>query len=213
MKTSFHSTTLSALLALALTPAPLALAADSAEKAAMVKERIQNLRQECAQTRNQVTLTLESLSRLTVQGVELRPQFEKYKADLAKMEDKARSSRERAVSMKEKGQAFFSEWEQQTKTIQNEDIRKEAEKRLAKRRKSYGKILSAMEDAREQLVPFMSDLNDVRKLLESELSASTVGSTKSLIRQANWHGEDVRDSLTDVEKELDRVSAELAKYQ
>ena len=70
-----------------------------------------------------------------------------------------------------------------------------------------------MEDAREQLVPFMSDLNDVRKLLESELSASTVGSTKSLIRQANWHGEDVRESLTDVEKELDRVSAELAKYQ
>jgi len=102
---------------------------------------------------------------------------------------------------------------QRTKEIQNEDIRKEAEKRLAKRRKSYGKILTTMEEAKEQFVPLMSDLNDVRKLLESELSASTVASTKSLIRQANWHGEDVRDSLSDVEKELDRVSAELAKYQ
>jgi len=213
MKTSFHSTTLSALLALTLAPAPFALGADSAERAAMVKEKIQTLRQECAQGRNQITLTLEALSRLTVQGVELRPQFEKYKAELAKMEDKARTARERAVSMKEKGQAFFADWEQQTKTIQNEDIRKEAEKRLAKRRKSYGKILSAMEEAKEQLVPFMSDLNDVRKLLESELSTSTVASTKSLIRQANWHGEDVRDSLTDVEKELDRVAAELAKYR
>jgi chromosome segregation ATPase len=214
MKSIFqHTTTLAALLALPLIPAPLAFGADSADKAAMVKERIQSLRQECAQTRNQVTLTLEALSRLTVQGVELRPQFEKYKAELAKMEGNAKSSRERAVSMKEKGNAFFSDWEQQTRTIQNEDIRKEAEKRLAKRRKSYGKILSAMEEAREQLVPFMSDLNDVRKLLESELSASTVASTKSLIRQANWHGEDVRDSLSDVEKELDRVSAELAKYQ
>src|SRR6185503_1243497 len=107
----------------------------------------------------------------------------------------------------------FSEWEQHVKTIQNEDIRKEAEKRLAKRRKSYGKILSAMQDAREQLVPFMSDLNDIRKLLDSELNAATVASTKSLIRQANWHGEDVRESLTDVEKELDRVAAELATYQ
>ena len=213
MKTSLHSTTLTALLALTLAPAPFALGADSAEKAAMVKEKIQTLRQECAQGRNQVTLTLEALSRLSVQGIELRPQFEKYKAELAKMEDKARTARERAVSMKEKGQAFFSDWEQQTKTIQNEDIRKEAEKRLAKRRKSYGKILSAMEEAKEQLVPFMSDLNDVRKLLESELSTSTVASTKSLIRQANWHGEDVRESLTDVEKELDRVAAELSKYQ
>lgn len=70
-----------------------------------------------------------------------------------------------------------------------------------------------MEEASEHLVPFMSDLNDVRKLLESELSASTVGSTKSLIHQTNWHGEEVRESLTDVEKELDRVSAELAKYK
>ena len=213
MKTSIQHTTLGALLALALAPASLVNAADSAERAAMVKEKIQTLRSECAQWRNQITLTLEELSRLTVNGVELRPQFEKYKGELAKMEEKAKSARDRAISMKEKGHAFFSDWEQQVKDIHNEDIRKEAEKRLAKRRKSYGRILSAMEEAKEQLVPYMSDLNDVRKLLESELTTATVASTKGLIRQANWHGEDVRESLTDVEKELDRVAAELAKYK
>jgi chromosome segregation ATPase len=213
MKISKQHTTLAALLALALAPAPLALGADSAQQAAMVKAKIQTLRQECAQCRNQITLTLEELGRLPVAGVELRPQFEKFKAELVKMEDKARSARERADSMKEKGQAFFAEWEQHVKTIQNEDIRKEAEKRLAKRKKSYDKILSAMQEAKSQLVPFMSDLNDIRKLLDSELTASTVASTKSLIRQANWHGEDVRESLSDVEKELDRVAAELGKYQ
>jgi chromosome segregation ATPase len=213
MKPSLRHTPLAVLLALALAPVPLAAGADSAEQAALVKEKIQNLRKECAQGRNQITLTLEELSRLTVAGVELRPQFEKYKAELVKMEEKAKSARDRADSMKEKGQAFFAEWEQQVKTIQNEDIRKEAAKRLAKRKKSYDKILSTMQEAKSQLVPFMSDLNDIRKLLDSELTAGSVASTKSLIRQANWHGEDVRESLTDVEKELDRVSAELAKYQ
>lgn len=211
MNTSLKYTMLAALLALA--PAPLALGADSAEQAALVKERIQSLRSQSAATRNQITLTLEELSRLTVTGVELRPQFEKFKAQLAKMEDQAKITRDRAVSMRQKGQAFFSEWEEHTRTIQNEDIRKEAAKRIAKRKKSYGKILAAMEDARQELVPFMSDLNDVNKLLDGELSAGTVASTKNLIRQANWHGEDVRESLTDVEKELDRVSAELAKYR
>ena len=213
MKTPFQSTTVAALLTLALLPTRLCVAADSAEQAALVKEKIQTLRKECSQTRNQITLTLEELSRLTVAGVELRPQFEKYKSELAKMEEKARSARDRADSMREKGQAFFTEWEQHVKTIQNEDIRKEAAKRLAKRKKSYDRILSAMQEAKEQLVPFMSDLNDTRKLLDSELTAGSVSSTKSLIRQANWHGEDVRESLTDVEKELDRVAAELAKYQ
>ena len=213
MKTSLRYATFAAVLTIALLPTPRLAAADSAEQAAIVKERIQTLRKECAQGRNQITLTLEELSRLTVAGVELRPQFDKFKSELAKMEEKAKGARERADSMREKGQAFFSEWEQQVKTIQNEDIRKEAAKRLAKRKKSYDKILSTMQEAKAELVPFMSDLNDIKKLLESELSASSVASTKSLIRQANWHGEDVRDSLTDVEKELDRVAAELAKYK
>ena len=62
MKTSFHPTTLAALLALVLAPAPLALGADSAEQAAMVKEKIQDLRLQSSQTRNQITLTLEAPS-------------------------------------------------------------------------------------------------------------------------------------------------------
>jgi len=213
MKGPLRHTTLATLLALTLAPAPLAVGADSAERAAAVKEKIQTLRTESARERNQITLTLEELNRMTVAGVDLRPQFEKFKAELVKMEDQAKTARQRAISMKEKGQAFFADWEQHAKSIQNEDIRKEAEKRLNKRKKSYGKILSSMEDAKDELVPFMSDLNDVRKLLDSELTAKSVSSTKGLIRQANWHGDDVRESLTDMEKELDRVAAELAKYQ
>jgi chromosome segregation ATPase len=198
---------------LALGLASSAFAADSAKQAAAVKEKIQTLRSESSQVRNQITLTLEELSRLTVKDVELRPQFEKFKTELTKMEAQAKAAAARADSMKEKGEAFFAEWEEQVKSIQNEDIRKEAEKRLAKRKKSYNKILTAMGEAKQELVPFMSDLNDIKKLLDSELTASSVAATKSTIRTANWHGEDVRESLTDVEKELDRVSAELAKYK
>jgi hypothetical protein len=213
MKRTSQHTTLAALLALALAPAPLAVGADSAERAAVVKEKIQALRGDCAQGRNQITLTLEELSRMTVGGVDLRPQFDRFKAELVKMEERAKHARDRADTMKERGEAFFSDWEAQVRSINNEDIRKEAAKRLAKRKKSYDKILAAMQDAKSELVPFMSDLNDIRKLLESELTTSSVTSAKSLIRQANWHGEDVRESLMDVEKELDRVAAELAKYQ
>jgi len=213
MKASIRCSALVSLLALALVPTSISIAADSAERAAMVKEKIQSLRQDCVQGRRQITATLEELGRLTGEGVDLRPQFEKFKAELVKMEEKAKSARNRADSMREKGAAFFSEWEQQVNTIQNEEIRNEAATRLGKRKKSYDKILAAMQDAKAELVPFLSDLNDIRKLLESELSAGSVASAKNTIKKAKWHGEDVQESLSDVEKELDRVSAELAKYQ
>lgn len=188
-------------------------AADSAAQAAAVKEKIQNLRAGSAEGRNQVTLTLEALNRMLAPGVELRPQFEKYKAELAKMEQLAARAKERAAEMKQKGEAFFADYEAQVASIQNEDIRKEAASRLAKRKKSYDRIIAEMQDAKEQLGPFLSDLNDIKTLLDSELTATSVSKTKSVIKKANWHGTDVRDALSDVEKELDRVSAELATYQ
>jgi chromosome segregation ATPase len=215
MKASIRCRALASLLALALAPTSISIsiAADSAERAAMVKEKIQSLRQDCVQGRRQITATLEELGRLTGEGVDLRPQFEKFKAELVKMEERAKSARNRADSMREKGGAFFSEWEQQVNTIQNEEIRNEAATRLGKRKKSYDRILAAMQDAKAELVPFLSDLNDIRKLLESELSAGSVASAKNTMKKAKWHGEDVQESLSDVEKELDRVSSELAKYR
>jgi len=201
------------LLGLVLGTVATVPAAESAERAKETKRKIEALRSESAKVRNQITLTLEELSRITVKGIELRPQFEKYKAELLKMEAEAKTARDRADSMQAKGQEAFQAWEKEVEAIQNADIRKEAQKRYDKRKKSYDRIIASMLDAKQELVPFMSDLNDIRKLLDSELTTSTVNSTKGTIKQANWHGEDVRNSLQDVEKELDRVAADLAKYQ
>jgi hypothetical protein len=213
MKRNLNRIALTALLTLAMAPAAGLHAADSAERAAAAKEKIESLRVESAMVRHQIELTMESLKRLNVKGVELRPAFEKFKAELVNMEQQAKITRDRAQSMKQKGAEAFQAWEQEVNAINNPDIRKEAEKRYAQRKKSYDKILTAMEEAKEEMVPFLSDLNDIRKLLESELTEQTVAATKSTIRSADWHGEDVRDSLTDVEKELDRVAADLAKYK
>jgi DNA-binding NarL/FixJ family response regulator len=86
MKTSRKHLSLAALLALAVLPAPPALADDATEQAAAVKEKIQSLRNDCAQGRQQITVTVEALSRLMAKNVELRPEFDRYKAELVKME-------------------------------------------------------------------------------------------------------------------------------
>jgi chromosome segregation ATPase len=206
-------TALMALLTLAITPTPNAGAADSADRAKAAKAKMDTTRTEVSKIRHQVALTLEELNRLQKENVDLRTQFKKFSDELAKMEVQAKVARDRVFSMEDKGQAFFQAWEDDIKSISNETIREEALKRYGKRAKSYGKILRAMLDARDQLKPFMSGLNDIKTLLDSELTRSSVSSTKAIIKQANYHGADVVESLEDVEKELDRVSAELGKYE
>jgi septal ring factor EnvC (AmiA/AmiB activator) len=213
MNKTLYTTTLVALVALALAPAPRALAAESAERAQETKAKIDAARAESAKIRNQVGLTLEELNRLQKPSIELRPQLDKFAAELAKMEEQARIARERVIAMQGKGQAYFQSWEDQVTSIANPNIRDQAQKRYTKRVKSYNQIIKAMTAARDQLLPFMSNLNDTKKLLDSELSRESVKSAKNLIKNANRHGEDVVKSLKDVEAELDRVSAELAKYK
>ena len=80
--------------------------------------------------------------------------------------------------MGEKGKAYFQTWEDQINAISNADIREQAAKRYNKRMKSYNKITKALREARDELKPFMSDLNDIKKLLDSELSRGSVDSAK-----------------------------------
>jgi len=206
--------TLTASLALALLPtSSVFAAAESAEQAQEARAKIDASRNEVAKIRNQVGLTLEELNRLQKDSVELRPQFELFTKELSKMEAQAKVAQERVMQMSEKGQAYFQSWEDSIKTIANKDIREQAQKRYDKRTKSYAKIITAMTEARDELKPFMSDLNDIKKLLDAELSRESVKSASKLVKQANNHGGDVVEALKDVETELDRVSAELAKYK
>ncbi len=212
MKTTLRLTALTALLGLALAT-PGLRAADSGERAKEIRGKIENARSESAKIRSQVGLTLEELNRLQKDSIELRPQFDKYVAELVKMEEQARIAGERAASMGDQGKAFFQAWENQINTIANADIREQAKERYSKRLKSYSRISNAAIEARDQLLPFMSDLNDIKKMLDIELTRGTVKAVQKLSKQANSHGEDVVESLKEFEAELDRVSAELAKYQ
>jgi chromosome segregation ATPase len=213
MKCTLPVKALAVLLTLALAPMPRALAADSTNQAQEVKAKIDSVRTEVAKVRNQVALTLEELNRLRNDNIDLRTQFQVYSQELGKMEQQANVARDRAARMGQKGQDYFQAWEDTIKSISNEDIRAQAQKRYDKRVSSYNEIVKAMTAARDELKPFMSDLNDIKTMLDSELSRESVKSASNLIKQANWHGAEVVDSLKDVEKELDRVSGEMAKYE
>ncbi|MCL4181451.1 MAG: DUF2959 family protein [Verrucomicrobia bacterium] len=213
MKNTLQLTTLLTLLALALAPAPRARGAETTDQAKKVRERIESLRLESVKVRHQVEVTVYELNRLQSENVELRDQFGTYTAELAKMEEQASVVREQAENMSKQGQAFFQAWEQQIAAIANPKIKEQALGRRDKRLKSYQKIADAMSEVRQLARPFMSNLNDLKTLLGSELTRESIGSAEKLIADANFAASDVVDALKDVETALDRVAAELNKYQ
>lgn len=115
--------------------------------------------------------------------------------------------------MAQQGKAFFQAWEQQIGAIANPKILQQAQSRYAQRTKSYNKILAAVAEVRLVAPQWLSDLNDLKTLLSSELTRESVTSAADLIKKSNFLGSDVVEALKDVETELDRVAAEMAKYR
>ena len=211
MNTTIHIAALVGLMA--LTQAPGAFAAESADQAQKVRERLEALRLESVTVRRQVEVSVYELNRLQSENVDLREQFEKFKTELTRMEEQAKVVRARVEGMGKEGQAFFKAWEDQIAPISNPKIQDLAKDRYKKRQKSYKKILAAMTDARDLAQPFLSDLKDVRTLLDSELTRGSVKSAEKLMERANYVGNDVVEALKDVETDMDRVAAELKENE
>jgi chromosome segregation ATPase len=213
MKSTYQATALAALLALTLAPAPRTSAAESTDQAQKVRDRIESLRLESVKVRHQVEVTVYELNRLQSENIELREQLTKYTAELLKMEEQAKIVRDQAEAMSQQGQVFFKVWEEQIAAIANPKIREQAQGRRDKRLKSYQKIADAMNEVRALARPFLSNLNDLKTLLGSELTRESVVSAEKLITEANFAASDVVEALKDVETALDRVAAELNKYK
>ena len=83
-------------------------AAESTDLATKVRDSLEELRLESVRIRHQAEVTAYELNRMESPNVVLREQFGKFTTEMAKMEEQAEVSRERADIMARQGKEFFS---------------------------------------------------------------------------------------------------------
>jgi hypothetical protein len=171
--------------------------------------RMEAARNEIAITRTNIVLTLEQLN-LVRSSKDPKAQFQKFTEQLAKMEERARLTRDDAQLMKSKGDAYFADWEAQIAGIQDAERREQVKAGYSKRKKSYDRIIQFMQNAGKDFRPLLEMLKEIQALLEGERSQERVAAAKDLFMRANWRCGDVQRSLMEVEREFEFLAADLA---
>lgn len=123
----------------------------------------------------------------------------------AEVDKQTANFEKRVDEMRRHGAAYFNEWDQQLETIENSDIRQLALSRESQLRERYSEVSDLTRKAKEALLPFVSDLHDVRTLLGTELTVSGVGAAKQTIEKTQDKGAAVRDALTSLTREVNRI--------
>lgn len=170
-------------------------------------------RWEITTMRARVGLVLNKLQALQKEEANLSVVFKEYTGEVTEMAKVAPEIAARANAMKQLDLTFFRAWEERTGTIQDPDLRKLAQNRYERRLKSYRKMITAMDEARQAFGPFLASVQDIGKLLESDLSRKSVQSAAKFFREVNLKGTDLENELYDVIIEESRVSAEFGRYQ
>ncbi len=190
---------------LAILPQRIAQAAEGGLSGAAAAARMEAARNEVANVRSNIFITLVELDKVRGERDPARPQFQVFTNQLARMEEVAKTLAARAQEMQQRGKAYFVDWEARTASIQDPAQQRAAKKRYGERKASYDQITKSMQEARKNFIPFLAELRAIRSLLEGNLDQISMAQARELFMRANWHCIDIQRSLMEVEQEFDRL--------
>jgi hypothetical protein len=195
-----HMTTVLKLQFIAFATAGMLLsgcASKSYDKAAATGTALQTTAAQIYQGNAQLTLALASLNNLVERPqADLRPQFDKFTADLNKLQSLAADVDSKATDMAAKGQDYFKDWNQQLATIQNEDVRARSAKRAKEVEAKFFTINGSYQEAKTAFKPFMAAMQDIKTALGSDLTPAGIDTIKKTVAQANKQAKPLKKTIS-----------------
>jgi hypothetical protein len=123
------------------------------------------------------------------------------------------TTRDYAKKMKEKGQAYFKEWEKKMKPVTNETLRASAEKRRAELSAQYEKIESSIAEAKEVSARFWQNVQDLEKFFTNDLSDTAVADSATLVETTNADGKKIQGYIDAAIAAVDNVGEKVEKAE
>lgn len=187
--------------------APSAWGQKSADKAA--EDRL-GFRKSVLAIRGQIDSTLKALNAI-VEGKDAKARksaLKQYGEEVKGMEKEIEKTRDYAQKMKERGQAYFKQWEKSMKGVTNESLKASANERREALKAQYDKVESGIEQAKEVSGRFWKNVQDLQKYFANDMSDSAIATSAELVATTNADGKKIQESIDEVVAAVDKVGAE-----
>ena len=165
--------------------------------------------------RGQIDTTLKALNDI-VEGKDSKARksaSKKYSDEVKAMGKQVEKTRDYAQKMKERGQAYFKEWEKSMKGVTNPALQQSATQRRDALKAQYDKIQAGISQAKEDSARFWQDVQDLDKFYANDLSDNAVSTTAELVKTTNETGKKIQGYIDNVVKAVDEVGTVLEKPQ
>jgi hypothetical protein len=139
--------------------------------------------------KTQIDSTMTAYNTLvSTPSTNMKGDYGKLLKEMKKMDDKVADARKQLGEMEAAANTYFAGREATIAKIQNPELKKQAEQRLADSKKQHADVLAAMRSAGESLEPIRKDLEDQIKFLGSDLNPSAAASQAANAQKLNERG-------------------------
>jgi alpha-galactosidase/6-phospho-beta-glucosidase family protein len=142
----------------------------------------------------------------------LRSAYDQYAKDVKSLQAACDSVNKRAKDMRAKKADYLQAWTKDKAEVQNEELRLIAKERKAETTAAFERVRTELDRASTAFVPFMSNLNDIQKVIGNDLTPEGRGlvAQTAVVANANDHGNAVVAIMDSAMEELKKVAARVS---
>jgi hypothetical protein len=167
-----------------------------------------DLRNQLATLQGQISATVNSLNAVkeaAKKKSDLNGAASGFSSRFKALEDAVETTRKNAITVKATVKEHYAAWQKNLTEMQNAKLREKAQDRFTESQKEFDKIVAEASEAKEEVLPFVSDLKDIVIYLEADLSEEAVDSLSNTIWKLGNRARSVNSSIGDVIEQIDRT--------
>ncbi len=182
------------------------------QRSADTRNTMKTVEQDYIDAMAQVDVTDGSLQSLIDPGQPNEGQaYDKYSNNVSKMETLGKRLFERAEKMNTQQKNYFEEWRMQGNTYTDEQIEALSEQRRADLSEVFAHISAASVGVKGSLKAYISDIDQIKVYLSSDLTPKGVDALTPTVQQAITDGENLKEAVKPVLAAIADARAELAQ--
>ena len=185
---------------------------DTFKESAELEKRTARTSKDVDKYASQLDKTEQTLSSFSqAPSKDIRKRYESFSKEVNKLEDAQKHTTSDIEEMKSTGTEYFSFWDTSIAQMSDADLKQASTERRSKVMKDHDDLTAALSDIGSQLQPFMSNLHDLERFLETDLSPANVGKAGGMIGKSQADALALKEKISGVQTTLRQFLSEAPK--
>lgn len=166
---------------------------------------------EAASVQTSVDATVAAIKDLmAAKDVDLRPKYEAFSTSLDKVQGSVTELQRRTDTMTTAAGNHLKGWGADLKKVNNDDLRRKSMQRRTEVEERVRKVKELSEQTRTRAKPALADLEDVRHVIGTDLTAGGIATVQDAAGRAEASAKALKESATKLTAELDALAGDIA---